>query len=82
MRPKGFEYTDILTDPPAKRHVFFIDKHGKDCSFERWRLCLYYLSHCAATHFEPTEQAYNDFIAKCEPDCYQNYDDYRATFNE
>ena len=34
-----------------------MDLHGKDASFNRWRVILYYAPHQGKTHFEPTEES-------------------------
>ena len=58
-----------LPDYPGKRFVF-IDPHGKDISFERWRVCLYYAPHYAVTHFLPDELASQRFLADYAGQCY------------
>jgi len=43
---------------------FFIDARGKDISFDRWRISLYYHRSFAETLFFQTEDDYRAFIAK------------------
>ncbi len=64
----GFEYKEAWDSEPVM--VFYLDPQGKDISFERWRITLYYAPNFAKTHFEPNEEAYNMFLAEHKEGCY------------
>lgn len=59
--------------------VKFIDAKGRDISFYRWRVDLYYDAHLAITYFFDSEYRYTHFIKRREQFCFDNYDDFRAT---
>jgi len=58
--------------------IYFMEPKGKDISFNRWRITLYYAPHLAKTHFEYSEQAYNHFLKSHSDFVYDRYMDYRA----
>jgi hypothetical protein len=70
MKKTGFKHNG--------RTIFYMDQKGKDISFERWRVCLYYAPHYAATHFEPTAEAYNKFISGNVLNTYEDYGQFRT----
>lgn len=78
-KPAGVLYAGEFC-PKAKR-IFFMEAKGKDISFPRWRICLYYKSHLAATHFEYSQEAYDNFIAKNAGACYSDYAAFRNNFD-
>uniref|UniRef100_A0A6M3J560 Uncharacterized protein n=1 Tax=viral metagenome TaxID=1070528 RepID=A0A6M3J560_9ZZZZ len=55
------------------KQIYFIDGQGKDISFDRWRVSLYYEPGFAETHFLPSQIEYDDFMEKYQPCCYDNY---------
>ena len=55
------------------RIIKFIEPKGKDISFPRWRVCLYYAPNFALTHFESTEADYNKFLADHAGECFTDY---------
>jgi len=59
------------------RHIFFMEKKGKDVSFPRWRLTCYYEAHLASTVFFDSEEEYDAFIEKHSSKCYEEYTDFR-----
>jgi len=65
MERKGFMH--------EKTRIFFIEGRGKDISFERWRVSLYYAPHYAKTYFLETEKEYHDFITTNQRKCYLDY---------
>lgn len=67
---KGFKY--------GNETIFFIEAQGKDRSFPRWRVTLYYKPHMAKTHFLPSEAEYERFLEAHKGFCYDNYDVYRT----
>ena len=67
---KGFGYKGKM--------IYYIDRLGKDISFERWRLDLYYDRNHAKTVFFSSEKEYNDFIEKNSYNCYEDF----ITFKE
>ena len=67
---KGFEFEG--------KRIYFMDGRGKDISFERWRVSLYYNHHQAATHFLPSQAEYDAFLTEHQADCYDDYDKFRA----
>ena len=69
MKYPGFEHDDKI--------IYYIDPQGKDISFDRWRVTLYYHSGYAATHFLPDVLAYNKFLADNTPKTYPEYTDFR-----
>lgn len=72
--PQGYQHGDHL--------VMFIDVMGKDISFPRWRVNLYYASNLAETVFFNSEKEYVDYIDEFKSYVYQNYTDYRAANDE
>jgi len=73
MKYPGFElYT---------KRIYYIDARGKDISFDRWRVCLYYAGNMAATYLFETEQEYLDFIERHSPSCYSDYEDFRKDWD-
>lgn len=70
MKYPGFTHNE--------RTIYFIDAKGKDISFNRWRVALYYAPHYAETHFVDSEANYNRFIESKLPATYQDYNDFRA----
>ena len=58
--------------------IYYIDGHGKDISFKRWRVILYYRPGFALTHFLPSQAEYDSFISKYQPFCYEDYNVFRA----
>ena len=59
------------------RHIFFMEKKGKDISFPRWWIICYYEGNQASTVFFDSEEKYNAFIDQNEPKCYTDYTDFR-----
>ena len=55
------------------RKIYFIDPHGKDISFERWRVCLYYDRNHASTAFFDTEEEYTKFLSEHMSKCYSDF---------
>ena len=62
---KGFGYKGKM--------IYYIDRLGKDISFERWRLDLYYDRNHAKTVFFSSEEEYNDFVEKNSYNCYEDF---------
>ena len=60
------------------RVIYFIDGHGKDASFERWRAILYYATNYAETHFLDSEAEYTRFIEDRSGFTYHSYEGFRA----
>jgi len=75
---KGFNFNDQFGG--TQHNIFFIDKQGKDVSFERWRMSLYYKPNFATTAFFKSEKEYDSFYEKHSPNCYSNYDDFKKAF--
>ena len=71
--------------PPGFIHegkrVYYMDKHGKDISFPRWRVVLYYASHLAMTHFLPSQADYDEFLSTHAKYCYSSYDEFRESIS-
>lgn len=55
IKPQGFDYNGM--------RIYFIDPHGKDISFNRWRAILYYAQNYAETVFFPSQKEYDEFLA-------------------
>jgi hypothetical protein len=70
MKKKGFKHSG--------RTIYYIDGHGKDASFERWRVTLYYAPHYAETHFLQNEAEYNAFIANRLQHTYADFSEFCA----
>ena len=70
-KPTGFIHED--------KKIMYIDPHGKDISFERWRLTLYYQPGFALTHFADSQKEYDDFIAEHKQYCYEDYAEYKQS---
>ena len=73
MKHNGF----IFRDGNSNRRIYFIDGRGKDVSFNRWRVTLYYGGNFAATHFLTSETEYDSFIKRNTPFCYADYAEFR-----
>ena len=71
---EGFDFDDN----GIMRRIYFIEGQGKDVSFERWRLTLYYKSHLACTYFCESEKAYQDFLQTNQSYCFSKYEDFRS----
>lgn len=73
---------EIMNNHQGFRHegkrIFFIEGKGKDISFERWRVTLYYEPHLAKTFFFPSEKAYETFLRENLPKTFEHYEDFRA----
>ena len=59
------------------RTIYYLDDHGKDVSFERWRVCGYYAPHYAETIFHDTEAEHFLFIESRKQHCYDDYMEFR-----
>ena len=59
------------------KQIYFIEGRGKDISFDRWRVTLYYAPNFALTHFLPTQKEYDDFMREHQPLCYEDYNNYK-----
>ncbi len=59
------------------KQIYFMEGRGKDISFSRWRVTLYYAPNFALTHFLPTQSEYDNFLAQHQPLCYHDYDAFR-----
>lgn len=70
-----------MTKPPGLeidgRTYWYIDARGRDISFPRWRVYMYYESHMAETVFFDAEATYNRFIQQSAPLTYADYADFR-----
>ena len=64
------------------RRIFYMEPRGKDISFERWRITLYYAVNYAETHFLPTQEDYDSFTKKYADNCYENFEDFRNKLQE
>jgi hypothetical protein len=78
-KPTGFIYTGEF-NPNEPRNVLFMECKGKDISFPRWRIALYYAAHLAETHFSYSEADYNAFIAKHAPFCFSDFTEFSELF--
>ena len=56
------------------RRIFFMEPRGKDISYERWRVTLYYARNFAETHFLPSHEEYDSFLQKHVGVCYERFD--------
>ncbi len=72
MKP-GFLHED--------KKIMFMEAKGKDISFNRWRVTLYYQPNFALTHFLNSQQEYDDFITSHKADCYEDYNEWRQEVN-
>lgn len=80
MNYEGFEYFD--TDTQEKRRIYYIEEKGKDTSFDRWRLCLYYQPNFACTTFFYSKEDYEYFLKRHKQDCYPDYVEYVEFYNK
>ena len=69
-RPQGFNY--------GGNHIFFVEAKGKDVSFNRWRMCLYYAPCLALTEFFETQEGYDAFLDEAAKHTFPSYAEYRA----
>ncbi len=60
------------------KRIHFIDGHGKDISFNRWRVILYYRPGFALPHFLDSQVEYDNFINKYQPFYYEDYSVFRC----
>ena len=72
MKHKGFVHDG--------KRIYFIDPRGKDASFDRWRVTLYYDKDYASTAFFRNETEYQDFLAKNMPLTYEDYKEFGADY--
>jgi hypothetical protein len=63
-----------------QRIIFFIDPRGKDISFGRWRVHLYYHPNYAETFFLNSQEEYEKYLSKHEPLCYESYEKFCSDF--
>jgi hypothetical protein len=66
---KGFDFKN--------RKIYFIDAQGKDVSFNRWRVNLYYARNFALTHFLNSQTEYEAFINEHKADCYTDFEEFQ-----
>jgi hypothetical protein len=69
MKKQGFTH--------GKRRIYYIEAKGKDISFSRWRVELFYAPHYAETFFLADKEAYNNFIENHNAHTYATYQDFR-----
>jgi len=60
------------------KHIFFVEAKGKDVSFNRWRMCLYYAPCLALTEFFETQEGYDAFLDEAAKHTFPSYAEYRA----
>jgi hypothetical protein len=58
--------------------IFFVEAKGKDISFERWRVCLYYAPCLALTAIFNTKDGYDAFLDESAKHTFPTYAEYRA----
>jgi hypothetical protein len=58
--------------------IFFTEGKGKDVSFNRWRVCLYFAPCFALTEFFDTQEAYDAFLVEAAKHTFPTYAEYRA----
>ena len=73
MTKPGFLYSD----GNQRRRIYFIEDRGKDISYERWRATLYYEPNFAMTAFFDSAEAYESFLSKHRPLCFDDYETFR-----
>jgi len=61
----GFKYQGM--------NIYYLDLLGKDISFERWRINLYYKPNYAYTEFFVSEKDYYYFFDIHKKQCYSDY---------
>lgn len=71
-KPKGFIQQN--------RRIYFMEEKGKDVSFPRWRVCLYYAPNFALTHFLDSLQEYNNFLSNHINNCFADYEVFRKNY--
>ena len=59
---------------------FYLDPRGKDVSFPRWRLLVYYHRSYAETFFFDSEELYNEYI-QAHDNGYNNYYEFAHACN-
>ena len=72
----GFLQVDRYS-PFTIQRVFYMECKGRDISFPRWRIDLYYDLHLAMTHFEENETDYLAFIERHKEQCFDDYTAYK-----
>ena len=78
MKYEGFNYFD--GDSQTIRRIYYIEEKGKDISFERWRLHLYYKPNFACTSFYYSSEDYETFLKYHKQDCFTDYVEYLAWY--
>ena len=73
--PIGFDFFDDRNN--SYRKIYFIEPKGKDVSFPRWRICLYYAAGFALTYFAGSEHEYDKFIEKNAAHCFSDYEEFK-----
>lgn len=72
--PEGFNY--------GGKQIYFVEPHGKDISFPRYRASLYYDGCLAMTEFFHTQEAYEAFMAEAKKHTFAEYADFREFADE
>lgn len=62
---------------PSGHRAYFLEGHGKDISFDRWRVSAYYAPNLAETLFFPSDDDYQRFLRDAEGRVYTDFGDYR-----
>jgi hypothetical protein len=70
-KPTGFNYNG--------KRIYFLDSHGKDISFPRWRVILFYARNFGETVFFPSQKEHDDFITSQHQYCYDTYEAFAAS---
>ena len=60
-----FDVSDYL-EPDLQ--IYYVEPKGKDVSFNRWRVCLYYKRGFAKTVFFNSQAKYDEFLSLCRHD--------------
>lgn len=60
------------------KQIYHMESKGKDISFDRWRIALYYEPNYASTVFFGSQPAYDAFITRHIGECYPDYSDFVA----
>jgi hypothetical protein len=78
MTKKGF----IRIDKGEERRIYYIEKRGKDSSFQRWRATLYYAPNFAVTAFFDSESEYSRYCSIWEKFCFSDFEQFKKEWAE
>lgn len=78
MTKPGF----VQIDNGTARRIYYIEKRGKDISFPRWRLTLYYAPNFATTILFYLQAEYEQYLLDNERFCYSDFEEFQKDWRK